>query len=84
MVYGVVTSPVEYLTITPGGSLYSVQCVAIGHAHTGPDVPLDVQCPTHHVGWVWCAGCQEVWCPGVAGRNNGHEGTIVTAVQQPA
>lgn len=66
----------EYLTITPAGALYTVQCVGTGHAHTGPDVGLDVTCATHHMEWVWCAGCMEIWCPGIAGRNNGHQGTV--------
>lgn len=69
----------QYLTITPAGSLWGEQCVATGHAHTGPDVPLGIQCPTHHVQWLWCAGCASLWCPGVPGRNNGHYGEIIAS-----
>jgi len=74
----------EYETITPAGSLFTGQCVAAGHTHLNPDVPLRQTCPTHHIEWIWCAGCGSIWCSGTPGRNNGHYGDIVgqPSVQQ--
>lgn len=66
----------EYLTITPAGSLFSEQCVATGHQHTNPDVPLRQTCPVHKEEWVWCGACGTIWCPGYPGRNNPHAGNI--------
>ncbi len=79
--------PDQYLTITPAGSLFTLQCTATGHTHLNPDVPLRETCVTHHVEWVWCGGCGSTWCSGTPGRNNGHYGEIFpadTPTQLPA
>jgi hypothetical protein len=66
----------EYLTITPAGSLFAGQCVATGHIHTNPDVPLRQFCKVHNLEWVWCGACAVIWCPGQLGQSSPHEGEI--------
>jgi len=67
-----------YETITPAGALLCGQCVAQGHVHSSPDVPLRQFCETHHVEYVWCGGCGSIWCAGLPNRGQpGHYGDIV-------
>ena len=61
----------------PTGLLRCTSCVASGHLQVTPDVMLGEICPNHGGEWVFCAGCNEIWCPGGPPSHTPHQGTIV-------